>query len=108
MFPHGIQILAMVDYLQVALVSHCYTDLCVQVAHYGDYVRPMLDHLWQLKAAHWDERIRLLAFEALRKLASFDPEYCRETVFLIFKIWNLFFWYNFIYGNLGKFVWQNV
>lgn len=40
----------------------------------------MLDHLVDMKCVHWDEKIRVLASEALLRIAPFEPEYCRSQV----------------------------
>uniref|UniRef100_A0A183C119 Tubulin-specific chaperone D n=1 Tax=Globodera pallida TaxID=36090 RepID=A0A183C119_GLOPA len=70
-FPHGIAVLSMVDFVEVARIKHCYTELAVQVAaHFGCFVRPMLDHLCGLKSVHWDEMIFPVLCDRLR---SADP-----------------------------------
>ncbi|KAI3420324.1 hypothetical protein GPALN_003633 [Globodera pallida] len=81
-FPHGIAVLSMVDFVEVARIKHCYTELAVQVAaHFGCFVRPMLDHLCGLKSVHWDEMVRKLAADAIQRIAIFDSDYAFEKIF---------------------------
>lgn len=52
--PHGIEILTMADYYAVGNISHVYLTLSVQVGHYLEYTRTLIDHLVQHKLGHWD------------------------------------------------------
>uniref|UniRef100_A0A914GRG9 Tubulin-specific chaperone D n=1 Tax=Globodera rostochiensis TaxID=31243 RepID=A0A914GRG9_GLORO len=81
-FPHGIAVLSMVDFVEVARTKHCYTELAVKVAaHFGYFVRPMLDHLCELKSVHWDEMVRKLAADSIQRIAVFDSDYAFGKIF---------------------------
>ncbi|KAL7074229.1 hypothetical protein ACQ4LE_006412 [Meloidogyne hapla] len=79
-FPHGIPVLQLIDFGEVARIRHCYLEISVQVAKFPEYIQPMLDHLCMLKCQHWDESIRELAADALQKLAPFDFEYSENEL----------------------------
>uniref|UniRef100_A0A915LY91 Tubulin-specific chaperone D n=1 Tax=Meloidogyne javanica TaxID=6303 RepID=A0A915LY91_MELJA len=79
-FPHGIPVLQLIDFGEIARIRHCYLEISVEVAKFPEYVQPMLDHLVELKCQHWDESIRELASEALQKLAPFDFEYSENEL----------------------------
>nr|CAD2152735.1 unnamed protein product [Meloidogyne enterolobii] len=79
-FPHGIPVLQLIDFGEIARIRHCYLEISVEVAKFPEYVQPMLDHLVELKCQHWDESIRELAAEALQKLAPFDFEYSENEL----------------------------
>ncbi|KAI1718603.1 tubulin-specific chaperone D [Ditylenchus destructor] len=79
-FPHGIQILTIIDYIDVALIKNCYLELSVLVANYPEYRIPLLSHLCHRKSQHWDEAVRELASDALQRLVQFDVKYTMETV----------------------------
>lgn len=70
----------MVDYHAVGVLSHCYLELSAFVASFQDFTIPLVKHLVDLKVGHWDETIRLLTAQALRRLTSIAPEYFREHV----------------------------
>lgn len=79
-FPHGIQVLTIIDYIDVALIKNCYLELSVLVAKYAEYRIPLLSHLCHRKSQHWDEAVRELASDALQRLVKFDVKYSMETV----------------------------
>lgn len=79
-FPHGIAVLNIIDYSDVALIRHCYLSLSLRVAAFVEYCRPLLDHLIWQKCQHWDENIRELAAEALHLLTPLDADYARNVV----------------------------
>ncbi|KAH7727513.1 beta-tubulin cofactor D family protein [Aphelenchoides avenae] len=78
--PDGIAVLTIVDFVAVALIRRCYHELCVQVAEHAAYRVPMLNHLVDMKSVHWDEKIRVLASDALLRIASFESDYCRKEL----------------------------
>lgn len=53
-FPHGIDILTMADYFAVGNMSHVYLELSVKIGSYPEYTRSLIDHLLDMKLAHWD------------------------------------------------------
>uniref|UniRef100_A0A914WV96 Tubulin-specific chaperone D n=3 Tax=Plectus sambesii TaxID=2011161 RepID=A0A914WV96_9BILA len=79
-FPHGIEILTVVDYFAVGQKSKCFHDLCVFIGRFPEYTRTLIDHLIEHKCNHWDPNIRLLAAEALRRLTALDPDYVGESI----------------------------
>ncbi|KAK4474745.1 hypothetical protein MN116_001870 [Schistosoma mekongi] len=79
-FPHGIEILTTCDYFSVGNRSQCYLQLSVAVAKYKEYVKPMIDHLVNVRLGHWDDSIRYLAACALGKLCTADPNYMMENI----------------------------
>lgn len=79
-FPNGIQILALIDYVDVALIKNCYLNLAVKVANYSAYRKPLLHHLCYFKSQHWDEFIREMAANSIERLVEFDVEYSKNNV----------------------------
>lgn len=79
-FPHGIEILTTCDYFTVGNRAHCYLQLSIFVAKFKEYVKPMIDHLVNVRLGHWDDSIRYLAACALGKLYIADPDYMMEIV----------------------------
>ncbi|KAF7634087.1 TFCD_C domain-containing [Meloidogyne graminicola] len=79
-FPHGIEVLQLIDFGAVAIIKHCYLELSVEVAKFCEYIHPMLNHLCKLKCQYWDESIRELAAEALQRLAPFDIKYSQNEL----------------------------
>ncbi|CAH8582722.1 unnamed protein product [Schistosoma turkestanicum] len=79
-FPHGIEILTTCDYSSVGNRAHCYLQLSLSVAKYKEYVKPMIDHLVNVRLGHWDDSIRYLAACALGKLYKAEPDYMMEII----------------------------
>ncbi|CAG5136571.1 unnamed protein product [Candidula unifasciata] len=79
-FPHGIDILTTVDYFAVGNRARCYLELSVFVANFKDYTHSVIDHLADVKIAHWDSTVRELSAKALHRLTPCDPEYMASTV----------------------------
>lgn len=79
-FPHGIDILTTVDYFAVGTRSHCYLDLSMFIAQFGEYTLSLIDHLVQVKVSHWDIAVRVLSAKALHKLTAVAPEYMATKV----------------------------
>ncbi|KAL3072707.1 hypothetical protein niasHS_017681 [Heterodera schachtii] len=77
-FPHGIAVLTLVDFVEVARIKHCYTDLAVQV---GFSFFPADLFIFRI---HWDEMVRKLAADAIQRIASFDLDYAYEKIFPVF------------------------
>lgn len=78
-FPHGIDIITVVNYFSVALVRNCYLHLSLQVAKFIDYTQPLIWHLVEKKSGHWDPSIRTLCSRALFMLTVDDPGFVRQT-----------------------------
>lgn len=79
-FPHGIDILTTVDYFAVGSRPHCYLELSVFVANFPEYTTSVIDHLADVKLAHWDSAIRELAAKALHGLTTCAPDYMARTI----------------------------
>ncbi|XP_046352911.2 tubulin-specific chaperone D-like [Haliotis rufescens] len=79
-FPHGIDILTAADYFTVGMRTYCYQELSVYIAQFKEYSKSMIDHLAQVKSAHWDNAIRELASKSLHNLTAKEPEYVAKTV----------------------------
>ncbi|GFR62125.1 tubulin-specific chaperone D, partial [Elysia marginata] len=79
-FPHGIDILTTVDYFAVGGRPHCYLELSVFVANFPEYTTSVIDHLSDVKLAHWDSAIRELAAKALHGLTACAPDYMANTI----------------------------
>lgn len=78
-FPHGIEIVTLINYFSLSMVQHCYLSLSLQVAELRDYTQVLLLHLVEKKSGHCDPSIRLLCSQALFKLTPYDPGFVRET-----------------------------
>ncbi|MFH4980155.1 hypothetical protein AB6A40_006864 [Gnathostoma spinigerum] len=82
-FPEGIPILTLIDYFSVGLRLRSYLDISVRVAAYKPYAQSIIEHLFLHKIFHWDEEIRDLAAEAVRRLACVDPDFVMEKLITI-------------------------
>lgn len=71
-FPHGIDIISIVNFFTLSNRSDSYLTIALQVAAYEEYAKPILDHLAFSKALHVDHGIRSLAAKTLGKLALQD------------------------------------
>ncbi|BFZ03564.1 hypothetical protein BsWGS_06603 [Bradybaena similaris] len=78
--PHGIDILTTVDYFAVGNRPRCYLELSVFIANFKEYTHGVIDHLSDVKVAHWDSTVRELSAKALHRLTPCDPEYIASTV----------------------------
>lgn len=74
-FPNGIEILTLVDYFSVGVLTHSYLELGVKIAEFPEYTRPIIDHLLTCKINHGDVKIRKLAASALGLLVKVDLNY---------------------------------
>ncbi|XP_029636539.2 tubulin-specific chaperone D [Octopus sinensis] len=79
-FPHGIDIVTVVDYYSVGSLQNCYLNLSIILAQYPEYRFHLIDHLVDIKIMHWDVAIRKLTAKALKLLVPFAPDYMAETV----------------------------
>ncbi|XP_059170269.1 tubulin-specific chaperone D-like isoform X2 [Physella acuta] len=79
-FPHGIDILTTVDYFAVGNRPRCYLELSVYIANFKEYTLGVIDHLTDVKIAHWDSVIRELSSKALHRLTACAPDYMATTV----------------------------
>ncbi|VDN56641.1 unnamed protein product [Dracunculus medinensis] len=72
-FPSGIDILTKMDYHGVGSRQHAYLNISFEVSKNPLYAKALIEHLINYKIGHWDEEIRFLAAEALRRLCVADP-----------------------------------
>ncbi|KER24447.1 hypothetical protein T265_07878 [Opisthorchis viverrini] len=79
-FPHGIDIITTCDYFALRNRTNCFLELSVFVAQFGDYTRPMIDHVTKELLAHWDSNIRFLAARTLNLLYPFEKEHMLQTI----------------------------
>lgn len=79
-FPHGIEIVTMVDYFSVGNRTYCYTDLAVKLAKFSEYTKHLIDHVSNVKVVHWDEEIRRCAADALKQFLLLNPSYVLESI----------------------------
>lgn len=79
-FPHGIDILTTADFYTVGLRANSYLNISDFIAQYDEYTVPLVDHLVQVKTAHWDTAIRELTAKTLNKLTNRALKYMSETV----------------------------
>ncbi|GAA36522.2 tubulin-specific chaperone D [Clonorchis sinensis] len=79
-FPHGIDIITTCDYFALRNRTNCFLELSVFVAQFGDYTRPMIDHVTKELLSHWDGSIRFLAARTLNLLYPFEKEYMLQTI----------------------------
>lgn len=70
----------MADYFSLGNRKDAFTKISLHVAHFPEYRRKIIDHVYRVKLHHWDEAIRQLACEALHELTPFDPEYIVAVV----------------------------
>ena len=86
-FPHGIDIVTKADYFSVGSRSNAYLEIGEYLGDFDAYRRPLLEHLYTIKYKHWDPSIRLLAAQAVSRLAPKDEAYVIETLipFLVGK-----------------------
>uniref|UniRef100_A0A0B6ZXV7 Tubulin-specific chaperone D n=2 Tax=Arion vulgaris TaxID=1028688 RepID=A0A0B6ZXV7_9EUPU len=54
--------------------------MSVFIANFKNYTHGVIDHLSDVKIAHWDSTIRELSAKALHRLTACDPEYMVTTV----------------------------
>uniref|UniRef100_A0A914CJN7 Tubulin-specific chaperone D n=1 Tax=Acrobeloides nanus TaxID=290746 RepID=A0A914CJN7_9BILA len=80
--PRGIEINTILDFVAVGIRKRCYLDLCVKLAELQvpEVASAMIDFLTDFQTVHFDEKIRILASEALKKLARFEIDYVIEKV----------------------------
>ena len=86
-FPHGIDIVTRADYFTVGSRPFAYLEIGEYLGGFDAYRRSMLEHLSTVKYKHWDNTIRLLASQAVSRLAPLDEPYVLETLipFLVGK-----------------------
>lgn len=52
----------------------------VEIAKYPEYIKPLVDHLVDLKYNHFDLSVRELTAGALASLAELDPDYVQHSI----------------------------
>uniref|UniRef100_A0A1I7SGS8 Tubulin-specific chaperone D n=1 Tax=Bursaphelenchus xylophilus TaxID=6326 RepID=A0A1I7SGS8_BURXY len=80
-FSHGIQVLVAIDFAAIAMIKRCFSDICVNVARFHEYLKPMLDFLCHHKTINWDGKVREMTGYALQRLSPLDIQYSKETLF---------------------------
>lgn len=84
-----ISLLTDLDYHNVGQRQFAYLHLAPMVAKRGDkYVEPFVDHLIELKVAHWDLEIRRLASQALAALMLYYPQ-DKITDFILPRLYSM-------------------
>eukprot|EP00931_Biecheleriopsis_adriatica_P103359 TRINITY_DN78205_c0_g1_i1.p1 TRINITY_DN78205_c0_g1~~TRINITY_DN78205_c0_g1_i1.p1 ORF type:complete len:1345 (-),score=315.69 TRINITY_DN78205_c0_g1_i1:44-4051(-) len=75
-FPNGIDVVTIADYWTLSGRKQAYLDVAPQLANLseGGYRKALIEHLVDRKLAHQDLQIRLLASQALAKLAEEPSE----------------------------------
>ncbi|CAG9802319.1 unnamed protein product [Chironomus riparius] len=79
-FTHGIDILTTADFYTVGLRINSYLVISDFIAQFSEYTRSLIDHLVEIKTAHWDTSIRELTAKTLNKLAHHDADYMATHV----------------------------
>ena len=79
-FPHGIEIVTRADYFAVGSRVACYLEIAPWLATFEAYRMPLLRHLCDVKARHWDESLRLLSAKAAARLAPLEAEWVVATM----------------------------
>uniref|UniRef100_A0A0K0EHP0 Tubulin-specific chaperone D n=1 Tax=Strongyloides stercoralis TaxID=6248 RepID=A0A0K0EHP0_STRER len=79
-FPSGIDIIHIIDYSSVSRLSVCYNDLCIKVAKFEGYLKPMLNHLVDFKVGHQLMKMNDRACEGLYHLVKLDVTYSRTVI----------------------------
>ena len=51
---HGIDIITIADYFAVGNRSNAYLEISYAIAGYPEYTAALIDHLVDIKVAHWD------------------------------------------------------
>ncbi|THH10470.1 hypothetical protein EW145_g1291 [Phellinidium pouzarii] len=72
LFPHGIAVLGKTDFYSVSIRRNAFLIAAPQVAIYDEYMQPILLHLFEVTVRHWDENIRRLGAQAIRKICELD------------------------------------
>ena len=75
------ELLTTCDYHSVGLRAVAYTELSVKVAKMSNvYAEKLVEHLLEHKISHWDNSVRELTGQALRKLAPITKgKFINET-----------------------------
>lgn len=86
-FPKGIEIIQLADYFSLGNRKDAYMTISYEVAKLSleelgtrYYLKPMIDHLVNVKLFHWDISLRTLAALALRNLVELDRPYFMDVV----------------------------
>jgi len=79
-FPHGIEIVTMVDYFTVSNISNAYLKISPKLAAFGDYTNSFIYHLVDHRMNHWDKEIRWLAAKSVNKIVLFRPQLMAEEI----------------------------
>ena len=78
--PHGIDIVTTADFFAVGNRTNAYLEISYYIAQFSEYTFALVDHICDVKLAHWDRVIRELAAKALCKLSGRCPEYVRDAL----------------------------
>lgn len=73
-FPHGLDVIRLADFLAVGVRRHCFLQVLPAVADYEPYRSALLDHLQSSTLAHWDASMRDLGAQALALVVRIQPD----------------------------------
>ncbi|OQV19145.1 Tubulin-specific chaperone D [Hypsibius exemplaris] len=79
-FPHGLDIIPILDFEALGRRTNTYLKLSTQIAKYPEYCTIMLEFLLSHRLAHWEAPMRELAAQTLLLLTPFAPGYVIDTV----------------------------
>lgn len=67
------------DYFSLGNRTEAYTSIALHVSQFGEYRRPILENLFQVKLRHWDKGIRSLSAQALGNLTHLDTPFIESV-----------------------------
>ncbi len=79
-FPHGIEINTTADYFATGNRTNAYLSIAPFIAKYDEYRHHLIDHLTEVKSAHWEQNLRTLAATSLGCLTRLAPDYVATEV----------------------------
>ena len=68
------------DFFAVGNRAKAYLEISVFIAQFPDYTNSLVDHIVEVKLAHWDRAVRELSAEAFNRLCCRCPEYARDQL----------------------------
>ena len=79
-FPHGLELVTIMDYYAVSNRNHTYLELSCIIAQFDEYRHSIVDELYLRKLLHWDLGMRELSAQALSRLVPLETNYFTERV----------------------------
>lgn len=79
-FPHGIDIISIVNFFTTSNRTNCFTKLAPKIAEYKEYSISLINCLSFEKYSHSDLSIRTLTSKSLAKMTLIEPEYFISTI----------------------------